>query len=216
VNWDLSSSVTDIESALYLLKNPSARHRRRHQSCLITFKIYWLPTPSVSSVDSAKWLLMDAGSRRRGGSSICQRGTMASAWSASLKRGSGAESPAGSRGRAPVGKTPWSWKLFVYFHTKRAKSLVAKFSISRKPLCLVHGGGRGRPPGPPIPGSASEPTVVPSNTSASVVLLATSIAVVPVLLPVAITAVSGPAAAALILINLTFHLNSAINVVYCA
>ena len=47
--------------------------------------------------------------------------TMASARSASLNRGLGVESSAGSRGRAPGGgsggEASWSWKLFVNFYT---------------------------------------------------------------------------------------------------
>ena len=66
--------------------------------------------------------------------------------------GLGVEPPARSRGRAWWGsgaKSPsWSWKLFVYFHTKRAKSLV--FKLKKTPYVW----SMERPPGPPIPGSA--------------------------------------------------------------
>jgi len=75
---------------------------------------------------------------------------MASAWSASLYNGGlGAETPAGSRGLVGVrGRSPMKLKAFRLFHTKRAKSLVFKL---KKPLCLVHGGGR-----PVRPGSTSD------------------------------------------------------------
>ena len=51
---------------------------------------------SLSGTAAASWWLLSSG-----GSRICQRGTMASAWSASLNGGLGTEPPAGSRGRAP-------------------------------------------------------------------------------------------------------------------
>ena len=63
-----------------------------------------------------------------GGSRICQRGeggrTMASARSASLNGGLGAEPPAGSRGRAPgggsSGQSPPEAESFLYIFTQKS------------------------------------------------------------------------------------------------
>ena len=48
------------------------------------------------------------------------------------------------RGGAPSGvqgqSSPWSWKLFIYFHTKRAKRLV--FKLKKTPSGPWGGGGR--------------------------------------------------------------------------
>jgi len=53
-------------------------------------------------------------------------------------------------GAEPLLGVPWSWKLLVYFHTEGAKSLV--FKLKKTPIF----GPRGRPPGAPYLGSASD------------------------------------------------------------
>jgi len=92
---------------------------------------------------------------------------MASAQSASLNGGLGAEPPVGSRGRAPGGESGGLWggteaESFLYILYKKWPK-VKDFSENLPP-CVSHAGmtypkfwsmGGGRLPGPPIAGSAT-------------------------------------------------------------
>jgi len=70
---------------------------------------------------------------------ICQRGTMASARSASLNGGLGAEPPAGSRGRAPGGgsggRSPPEAESFVYIFMQKSGQKIKDLSKNLPP-CL--------------------------------------------------------------------------------
>jgi len=83
----------------------------------------------------------------RGGSKICQRGQIMASKDCEPIMGVWRQSPIRVQGKGM--KPPWSWKLFVHFHTK--EGLKVKFVLPRSAPTFGQWGER--PPGLPMSGS---------------------------------------------------------------